>query len=211
MKKTFNYLVLLIFCSSLTFAQGFKVKATGEQTFHFDDPRGRNQVSFFSSTPLEDITGLSNSVEGTVTFNVNDIKTLKGKISIPTESINTGIAMRDEHMKSAGWLNAQSFPEISFEIKKVRDVKSLADNKLTANVDGTFTLHGVAKDVTTEVTLTYLDENEQTKMRAPGDLLGVNSKFNIKLPDYGINNQIVGQKVSQNIEINVNIVGSNAK
>jgi polyisoprenoid-binding protein YceI len=211
MKKTFNYLVLLIFCSSLTFAQGFKVKATGEQTFHFDDPRRRNQVSFFSSTPLEDITGLSNSVEGTVTFNVNDIKTLKGKISIPTESINTGIAMRDEHMKSAGWLNAQSFPEISFEIKKVSNIKSLADNKLTANADGTFTLHGVLKDVTTEVTLTYLDEDEQTKMRTPGDLLGVNSKFNIKLSDYGINNQIVGQKVSQNIEINVNIVGSNAK
>ena len=59
--------------------------------------------------------------------------------------------------------------------------------------------------------LTFLDESEQTKMRAPGDLLGVQAKFNVKLSDYGVNNKIVGQKVSENIDVNVNIVGSNAK
>ena len=48
-------------------------------------------------------------------------------------------------------------------------------------------------------------------MRAPGDLLGVQAKFNVKLSDYGVNNKIVGQKVSENIDVNVSIVGSNAK
>lgn len=48
-------------------------------------------------------------------------------------------------------------------------------------------------------------------MRAPGDLLGVQAKFNVKLSDYGVKNQLVGQKVAENIEVSVNIVGNNAK
>jgi polyisoprenoid-binding protein YceI len=211
MKKYLAFLLVTILFTASAFAQGFKVKASGEQTFNFEDQRGRNQASFFSYTPLEDITGLSNAVKGSVTFDVKDIKTLKGKISIPVSSIKTGIDMRDEHMHSVGWLNADAFPDISFDIKKVSDIKSLADNKLTAKVTGDFSLHGVSKSVVTDATLTYLDENEQTKMRAPGDLLGVQTKFNVKLSDYGVDNKLVGQKVAEEIEISVNIVGSNAK
>jgi polyisoprenoid-binding protein YceI len=114
-------------------------------------------------------------------------------------------------MRDAGWLDAAKYPEISFEIKKVSDVKSVADNKLTAKITGNYTMKGVTKEVTADATLTYLDESDQTKSRAPGDLLGVQAKFNVKLSDYGVNNKVVGQKVSENIEVSVNIVGSNAK
>lgn len=211
MKKTLLMFAVMILFTAPTFAQGFKVNASGEQNFNFEDQRGRNQATFFSTTPLEDITGLSNDVKGSVTFNVNDLKTLRGKVSVSIASIKTGIDMRDGHMRSANWLDAESFPETFFEIKKVSDVKSIADNKLTAKVTGDFTLHGVTKEVTADATLTFLDENEQTKMRAPGDLLGVQAKLNIVLSDYGINNKVVGQKVSENIEVSVNVVGSNAK
>lgn len=211
MKKTLSiFAVLMIFTASIL-AQGFKVKASGEQTFNLADKNGRNQATFFSTTPIEDITGLGNDISGTVTFNVNDIKTLKGKVSVSVASIKTGIDSRDGHMRGAGWLNAEAFPEISFEIKKVSDIKSVADNKLTAKVIGNFTLHGITKEVTANATLTYLDESEQTKMRAAGDLLGVQAKFNVKLSDYGVNNKVVGQKVSENIEVSVNVTGSNAK
>lgn len=211
MKKAIALFSIISLLTISAFAQGFKVKASGEQTFNLEDKNGRNQASFFSTTPLEDIRGLSNSVQGNVTFKVNDIKTLKGKVIVPVSSIKTGIDMRDEHMKSEGWLNAAAYPEIIFEIKKISDVKKIADNKLSVKVTGDFTLHGVTKQVTSEATLTYLDESEQTKMRAPGDLLGIQAKLNIKLSDYGISNKVVGQKVSENIEISVNVVGSNAK
>jgi polyisoprenoid-binding protein YceI len=211
MKKTLSiFAVIMIFTVSVL-AQGFKVKASGEQTFNLADKNGRNQATFFSTTPLEDITGLGSDINGIVTFNVNDLKTLKGKVSISVASIKTGIDTRDGHMRGAGWLNAESFPEISFDIKKVSDIKSVADNKLTAKVTGNFTLHGVTKEVTADAILTYLDESEMTKSRAPGDLLGVQAKFNVKLSDYGVNNKIIGQKVSENIEVSVNMVGSNAK
>jgi polyisoprenoid-binding protein YceI len=203
--------LLIIFVAvTVSAAQGFKVKATGVQTFNFEDKYGRNQVSFFSTTPLEDVTGLSNDVKGKVTFDVSDIKTLKGSVSISASSIKTGIDLRDEHMKSKNWLDAENYPQITFAIKNVNDVKVIADNKLKVKVTGDFTVHGVTKQVTADVTMTYLDASDETKQRAPGDLLGVQAKFNIVLSDYGVENMVVGQRVSDNIEISANIVGSNA-
>jgi len=210
MKKIVSsFSVLLIIFTSLSFAQGFKVKASGEQTFNFADKGGRNQASFFSTTPLEDIRGLSNDVKGMVTFNVNDLKTLKGKISVSTASIKTGIDLRDEHLRSENWLDASKYPEINFTIKKVTDIKQLADNKFELKVIGDFTLKGVTKEITANATLTYLDESEQTKLRAPGDLLGVQATFKVKLSDFGVTNKIVGQKVAEEVEVSVNMVGSN--
>ncbi len=210
MKTIIKTFFMLLVAVSVSLAQGFKVKATGEKTFNFEDKYGRNQISFFSTTPLEDITGISNAVKGKVTFNVADVKSLKGSITIPVASIKTGIDLRDEHLRSDNWLDAENFPEITFVIKKVGDIKVIADSKLEAKVTGDFTAHGVTKEVVANVTMTYLDESEQTKQRAPGDLLGVQATFNIVLSDYDVENMVVGQKVSENIEISINIVGSSA-
>ncbi len=211
MKKIIGTLGIVFFVSAVVFGQGFKVKATGNQTFNFVSKDQRNQTSFFSAMPVEDIRGLAAGVEGNISFDVKNVaSTLKGKITIATASIKTGIDLRDEHMRSAGWLDAEKYPEISFTIKKVSDVKSEADNKIKAKVSGDFTLRGVTKEVVTEATLTYLDESEKTKMRAPGDLLGIQAEFDIKLSDYGVKNDVIGNKVADNIEIDVNIVGSNA-
>ena len=209
MNTTIKTLILLLVAVSMSFAQGFKVKATGEQTFNFEDKR--NQVKFFSTTPLEDITGISNDVKGKVTLNVADIKSMKGSIIISVASIKTAIDLRDEHLRSESWLNADKYPEITFSITKVGDVKVAADNKLEAKVTGEFTAHGVTKETIADVTLTYLDASEQTKQYAPGDLLGVQAKFNITLSDFEVENMVVGQKVADEIEITATLRGSNAK
>jgi polyisoprenoid-binding protein YceI len=70
-------------------------------------------------------------------------------------------------------------------------------------------LKGVTKEITANATLTYLDESEQTKLRVPGDLLGVQATFKVKLSDFGVTNKIVGQKVAEEVEVSVNMVGSN--
>lgn len=211
MKKILSAIVVLIIFSTSLFAQGFKVKTSGEQTFNFADRGGRNQATFFSTTPLEDINGLTNDVKGTVTFNVGDINSLKGTIKVSVASIKTGINLRDEHLQSEDWLNAGAYPEVTFTIKSVSDVKTLEDNKLQAKIKGDFAMHGITKEVSAEATLTLLDESEQTKMRAPGDLLGVQAKFQIKISDFGVQNKLIGQKVAEVVEVGVNIVGSNAK
>lgn len=209
MNTIIKTLILLLAAVSMSFAQGFKVKASGEQTFNFEDKR--NQVKFFSTTPLEDITGISNDVKGKVSLNVADIKSMKGSITISVASIKTAIDLRDEHLRSENWLDATNYPDITFSIKNVGDAKVLEDNRIEAKVTGDFTVHGVTKETVADVTLTYLDASEQTKQFAPGDLLGVMAKFNIKLSDFDVENMLVGQKVSEDIEITATLRGSNAK
>ena len=66
----------------------------------------------------------------------------------------------------------------------------------------------VTKEIVVPVTMTYLDESEQTKQRAPGDLLGVQATFNITLSEYDVENMVIGQKMAEDVKITVNIVGS---
>ncbi len=86
---------------------------------------------------------------------------MQGSISISTASLKTGIELRDGHLQSENWLDAESYPEITFVIKNVSNVKSLEENKLEGKVVGDFTTHGVTKEVIADITMTYLDESEQ--------------------------------------------------
>ncbi|MFA3783356.1 YceI family protein [Melioribacteraceae bacterium 4301-Me] len=210
MNKLMNSFIALIVLTSFTFSQNFKVNVKGIQTFNFADDKGRNQTTFYSATPLEDINGTANGISGTVSFDPSNFaQTIKGKIVVAVNSLNTGINLRNHHLMTPNWLDEKKYPLITFEIKSVSDIKQLADNKLEFKVTGAFTLHGVTKEITADAEATYLNENEQTRKRAPGDLLGVRAKFTIKLSDYGVSNELIGSKVAENIEIGVNIVGSN--
>ena len=210
MKHLFKVIIIVLSLFISVLAQGFEVKATGVQTFTFADESGRNQATFYSTTPFEDINGLTTKLHGNVTFDVNDFaNTLKGEFEIPVASLKTGMEKMEKDLRSSSWLDADKFPNITFKISKVANVKSLEPNKLSAEVTGDFTLHGVTREVTTQDTVTYLDESEATRARMPGDLLGVISSFSIHLSDFNVEHLLLGKRVSDDIDIRVNIVGSN--
>ena len=210
MKKIAELFFIILLFAAAVMAQGFDVKAKGVQTFYFKDDQGRNQATFHSITPMDEVDGLSTVISGQISFDVTDVKnTLKGEISFPTESLKTGIQMRDKDLKEAKWLDAERYPTISFTIKKVLDIKKLAPNKLDVKVLGGFNLHGVTNDITVDATMIYLDESPATDAREPGDLLGVISKFSIALSKYNVKNMILGTRVADKIDIGVNIVGTN--
>lgn len=201
-------LAIILFYSTLIFSQGFKVKADGEQTFTFK-PGPLNQASFYSTTSLEDVQGLTKEINGKATFLTTDLSTLQGEVSFPVVSLNTGIEKMVKDLQSSSWLYAEKYPVISFKIKKAIDIKQVADNKIQADIIGDFTLHGVTKEDTAAATITYLDESPVTQQRMPGDLLGVQAKFDINLSDYNIKHMLLGKRVAEKIDITVNLVGSN--
>ena len=191
-------------------AQGFTSNVSGEQTFNFVDKMGRNQATFYSEMPIEDINGTASGITGTASLNVSDFSTLQGKIDITVESFKTGIEMRDGHILGKKWLDSEQFPLVSFEIKSVSDIQKTSDTKLTAKVTGDFSLHGVTKEITTDVKAQLLEESDKTKSRMKGDLLSIRASFNIKLSDFGVENNIIGNKVADDIEVGINMVGTNA-
>ncbi len=208
MKYKSIILVTALLCAEL-FAQNFNVKAKGKQTFSLGNEL-KNQATFFSTTPLEDVEGIANGVTGSVSFDLSNFgETLTGLFEVKVASMKTGIELRDQHLRSANWLDEEEYPLIKFEVVGAENIKQVSDNKIEADVKGSFSLHGVTRGIIAKSTITYLDENEETKKRAPGDLLVIKSTFEVKLSEYEVENNVIGSKVAEDIEVTVNLVGSN--
>lgn len=185
------------------------------QTFSVDSKDARNQAQFTSDAPFEKIVGVSSGLDATVMINKDDItKSPKGMVKVPIANIKTGIDLRDEHLRSKDWLNAEEYPYAEFHLKGIKNPssKKLVDGeKVKATLVGTFSVHGKTKEVEVPAQLTYFKETEQTKARTEGNLLVANTEFSINLSDYGVKipSMVVG-KVSEEVKITVNFVASDA-
>ena len=203
--------VLALTSYTSAYAQRYLSERKGMMTFNLKDDRGRNQASFLSNAPLEDIAGTSSGLGGTVTFDPSDVsKTISATLTVEVASMKTGIDMRDEHLRSEGWLNAKQHPQISFKLSKLKNAKVKAGNELNGTAVGEFTMNGISKTIEMPVTMIFMEESEKTKSRAAGDLIVVRSKGEVKLSDFGVKNAVIGPKVGETISFQFNAVGSTA-
>lgn len=180
-------------------------------TFDFKDPKGINNAGFKLDAPLESINGSASGVSGTVVFDPSNPGSTKGKIIVATASLIVPNPMQRQHMLSDKWLDATTFPEISFESSAFKNIQTTGDTS-TADVTGTFTLKGVSKEITVPVKLTYLkDKLGQRVPNQHGDLLVIRSNFNIKRSDFNIMPGQFEDKVSDTINITLSIAGASPK
>lgn len=181
------------------------------QTFDFKDPKGINNAAFKLDAPLEAINGSASDISGTVTFDLENPGATKGKIIVATGSLMLPNPMQKQHMLSDKWLNAVKFPEITFESKEFKNVKTAGDTT-TADATGTFTLKGVSKEITVPVKLTYLkDKLGERVPNQKGDLLVIRASFTIKRSDFNIMPGQFEDKVSDTIELTLSIAGASPK
>ena len=180
------------------------------QTFDFKDPKGVNNAVFKLDAPLEAIQGSANGISGSVIFDPQAPGSAKGKLVVTAASLHVPNATMNGHLHGDQWMNATKFPEITFETKELKNVKTSGDTT-TADAVGTLTIKGVAKEITTPVKLSYL--KGKLGQRVPnmkGDLLVIRSNFTIKRSDFGINPQATQDKVSDDIELNLSVAGASA-
>jgi polyisoprenoid-binding protein YceI len=180
-------------------------------SFDFKDPKGVNNASFKLDAPLEAVHGTADGISGTVTFDPAAPAATKGKITITTASMRVANSTMQGHMLGSMWMDAAKFPEISFETKELKNVKTQGD-VTTADAVGTFTLKGISKEISAPVKLTYL--KDKLKDRFPklnGDLLVIRSTFTINRSDFGLMPGQMTDKVAETIELNLSIAGAAAK
>ena len=179
-------------------------------TFDFKDPKGVNNAVFKLDAPLEAINGSASGVSGTVTFDLDKPGDTKGKIVIAASSLEVPNSMMKGHLQSAQWLDVAKYPEITFEAKELKNVKTEATTT-TADVTGSFTLHGVTKEITVPVKLTYLKDKLGDRVPGmKGDLLVIRANFMIKRSEFGINPGTMADKVAEEINLTLNIAGAAA-
>jgi polyisoprenoid-binding protein YceI len=181
------------------------------ETFDFKDPKGINNASFKLDAPLEAVNGSASGISGAVTFDPANPAATNGKIVVASASLALPNSMQQTHMRSDKWLDVDKYPEITFESKELKNVKT-DGNVTTADVVGTFTLKGISKELTIPVKLTYLkDKLSQRVPKMQGDLLVIRSSFSIRRNDFNLMPGQMEDKVSDEIELTLSIAGASAK
>lgn len=180
--------------------------APAARTFVVGADRHTNTEAVFTSrASMVRFQGRTSEVSGEAVIPMADIAKASGKVVVALGKLDTGIALRNEHMMGA--LEAAKHPTTSFAFTSLRPaggVKTLAPGKETKAVAvGSFTLHGVTKPMSAPITLTYLPQTDANYR--PGDWVEFTAKFPVHMPTHGIQLPagVFGVKVAETVEIEI--------
>ena len=148
---------------------------------------GDSSVKFFvkASVALE---GNFEKWDSTLTFTSPELSTGVLEVKIQAASVNTGSGMKDGKLKSKDFFNVEKDPLITFKSTKI--VQTSPD---TFDVAGTFTIRGVSKPETLNLTLNRDGPGS-------GEVKGTMA-FDRK--DYGMNSGIPFIKIADRVEVTV--------
>jgi polyisoprenoid-binding protein YceI len=126
------------------------------------DP-AHSSISFKVSHFLGRVSGRFGEFTGQVSFDAKNVAQAGASAEIRATSIDTGIAARDKHLRSAEFFDVEKFPTITFVAKKV-----VSTGDKSADVTGDLTLHGVTLPVTLATVYrgTFPDMTDPAKTRA---------------------------------------------
>ena len=126
---------------------------------------------------ISNVLGNFREFEGHVTTNGNDFSTASISLSLNSSSVDTEIADRDTHLKSADFFDAGNFPKITLVSGSLKDQ---GDNMFELN--GALDIKGVKKQVFLSVELGGLMTDPWGNVKAGFSITG---KINRK--DWGLN------------------------
>lgn len=126
---------------------------------------------------ISNVSGKFTEFEGTVIADKEDFSDAKASFSADINSISTGPAQRDEHLKSADFFDAANHPKLTFESTSITP-KGGDEFDMTGNL----TIRGVSKPVTLSVELGGIGPNAYGQTVAGFE---INGKINRK--DFGLN------------------------
>jgi polyisoprenoid-binding protein YceI len=151
---------------------------------------------------INKVRGKFTEFQGSVVVDGKTIQSAKG--TIQTKSVDTGIARRDNHLRSPDFFDATKYPTITFVSKRVENKGG--DTVLV----GDYTMHGVTKELSMPVTL-----SGPIKDNWGGERIGLEAKTKLNRRDYGLTyNQALetgGLVVGDEIELEINAEAVKAK
>jgi|HubBroStandDraft_6_1064221.scaffolds.fasta_scaffold373710_2 polyisoprenoid-binding protein YceI len=135
-------LLTLTFLSALLIVPA----AFAADTYAFDP--SHSTIGFQIRHLFSNVTGKFDSFSGAIQFDEANPEQSSVEVTIKTASIDTGVKMRDDDLRSSNFFDAEKNPAITF---KSKSVKSTGNN--TFDVTGDLTMHGVTKEVVLKVEL----------------------------------------------------------
>ena len=95
---------------------------------------------------ITDVKGTFGKVKGVIRIDEKDMSLSAVEVTIEIDSINTGVAKRDEHLKSNEFFDAARFPTMTFVSRKVTQ-----SGKGQMKILGDLTIRGISREVVLDV------------------------------------------------------------
>ncbi|MGZ8812222.1 MAG: YceI family protein [Thermoanaerobaculia bacterium] len=169
--------MILVTCAAYADTRTYAIKADG-----------KNSASFRLPDALESIDGVTYKVSGTIAADPLDPEAATVDVSIDLGSLDTGIALRNRHMRER-YVETGKYPRASFKSVSVSSPSKPinANQPVELNITGDFTMHGVTKRVNALVRVIVIPESDITRnTRGAGDWIHATTTFKLKLSDFGI-------------------------
>jgi polyisoprenoid-binding protein YceI len=114
-------------------------------TYVFD--KAHSEAAFQVRHIVTRVRGKFADITGTIQVDKEKPETSSVEFVAKTASVDTGVADRDKHLRSADFFDVEKFPEMTFKSTRIK-----AAGQDRYEVTGILTLHGVQKELTLPVT-----------------------------------------------------------
>lgn len=154
------------------------------------------------------VDGSFKKFDGVITYTKADLSDAKVNFTVDVPSITTGVEMRDNHLKTDDFFNAEKFPQMSFVSTsfKKRAAKMQKQQTNVYILSGKLTIRDVTKDVQFVVTYGGTAKDQQGNNK-----VGFNATTTINRLDYNIKYDPTGTGVAKDIKITLNLEFTQAK
>lgn len=143
---------------------------------------------------ISEVEGKFDKFEGTITASEDDFSDAQYQMTIEVPSINTGVEMRDNHLRSGDFFDAEKYPKMTF---KSTSTKKVGENKY--QVTGDLTFHGITKPVSLDVWYRGQVKNPQNGQVSAGFAIS----GNIKRSDYNLGPDFPEAVLSDNVLLDI--------
>jgi polyisoprenoid-binding protein YceI len=171
--------------------------ALANETYKFD--QSHSTIGFSVHQFLGSTHGKFTKFEGKIDIDREHPESSSVTARIDVRSIDTGIAKRDNHLRSPEFFAVEKYPEITFKSRSVKQTGPRAGDIL-----GDLTMHGATKPITLHVKLlTSPSETNETRWAVATDPLK-RRDFNLMFAQAAESVSGISQLVAINIEIEAN-------
>lgn len=155
--------------------------------------KAHSQLAFtVTHLGVSDVSGTFNDFSAEVKSSKADFSDAEFTLVAKVGSIDTRVEMRDNHLKSADFFDAEKYPELTF---KSTGIKAAGKNKFKLN--GNLTIRGITKPVVLDLIYRGVIENPMSKKPTTGfQVSGV-----IKRSDFSIGNGFPAPMISDEVVI----------
>jgi polyisoprenoid-binding protein YceI len=146
---------------------------------------------------LSKVNGKFTDFDVNITNDEKDITKSSVNVVIKAASINTGITERDNHLRTVDFFDVEKYPVITFQSKRIEK----RGKQLIAF--GTFTMHGVSKEIAFPFTVTGIKNDPVTRKMSTGYA----ARLTLNRREYGVSwEKAVPNFVGDNVEIEINLI-----